>query len=1320
MAVLKDLIVHGPSKFIGKTQFNTINARSIGAKEGIFEKLIATTLNAETATIDDLTAQNATVVGLLDVQGELHTNAWTNANIANIGGSFYISPSVEAVSGTITINKNASDWTVQITGNFATDFIKTAGATTASAWPVDSLVLVTGNIVVNNMEYPLGTLKGKLTAEVKASAASTSKNITMTCASTYVDNPNADVLQMLYEANGNANITSAAFSNGKISMYKISGTKPIGILLSSVGITAKGSNYIDIYGGTNNDGTPNLRIGHLTGLPAISLNGKSMTPTGWGLYADNAYLSGTIHSAAGIIGGFTIDNNSLHNGTFGTANSVLVSTGTTSAANIAGSGSISGWAFTAGTTYGVTKTGALYATSGSIAGWNFNGTSLYKNSATPGASASTMVISTGTASTNNIGGGGTASKSWMLSAGTGFGVTTAGTLYATGAHISGTITVDGNSNVYTKSDTDTHLKVTTLTSDAKEFKNVASYSSSLNPGTGYVAIVTPIQPSRMCSVHITGYNYSGKDETIDVIVSFYNYTSGIVNHGFVNRGSYAIKEVRIGQVSSSDQRAVIILGSSTNKWYYPKIYVQSALVSYSNPPDTYQTGWTINAPNSSYSSYAAANVITINDSSQITKVDNDGINLHPTNNTGDYLQINSNAITFYRNNVARAQWTDTWFGLGDLGSTRITLSTTGDPYIYMNAGGKTVFNVAAKADGSDTTMDLYANGIVRTKINKAGIHMYDENSKERTLVDANGLTVKNASGNTIATYGTSIILYNPTTSNKAVEITSSGASFTGNVKATSLSTGTKTASTTGKGTYIASDGAIYSGDGSNNYFTVSATGALTAKSGTIGKYTITSTYLCTGSGSTQAGIGGDQAFWAGSTTSNSAPFRVSYGGALVSTSATITGTINATTGTFGNATNKITVGTGTSGHSALYYGMTTLASTANGFYIGTDGISLGGGKFKVTAAGAVTATSLSITQSQVSGLSTALAGKANSGAENTAKSYLDYNSTNGLRIAQSSPSSATTNMVQIKANDIRVYGNSTNGYTKITSSGMEVFANINNTATSIAFFGSTARIGKSANKHVEIDSTSFAVVGNSNIPQFSVDTGGSSSTKTYTRYLDTYDAGGSIAIWDRFVAPGIASTIIVGSGALTSLSSINTSLSVPTLIGASTTVTDSHQYQFTLTKIGRFVYEIRVVPPDPANYYSAYKYTVSNTEAYISVNDCLLNEVSRYYTPIYVETGTLDDFTLYTWGRIAQLTMSVHKSSVSSGSNIFTGMLCDYLPVDDALIAGYYGAHACIGKITQAGEIFIRNASNSSVSPTANGPLIVSATYIFDPTRTWP
>lgn len=68
----------------------------------------------------------------------------------------------------------------------------------------------------------------------------------------------------------------------------------------------------------------------------------------------------------------------------------------------------------------------------------------------------------------------------------------------------------------------------------------------------------------------------------------------------------------------------------------------------------------------------------------------------------------------------------------------------------------------------------------------------------------------------------------------------SNTTISGAITATSLSTGTKTSETTGKGIFINSSGAIYSGDGNVNNFIINEYGAITAKSGTIGGWTIDS------------------------------------------------------------------------------------------------------------------------------------------------------------------------------------------------------------------------------------------------------------------------------------------------------------------------------------------------------------------------------------------------------------------------------------------------------------------------------------------------
>ena len=377
---------------------------TLWADQGIFNKLIATSADIGTLDVDDLTADNATVVGLLDVKGEIHTNSWTNANIANIGGSFYITPTIESATATLRISGSASNRTIAVSdGTFETDTIQKYENETTSPinWVVGSKVMVTGSVKSEtSMEYPLGTCVGTL------SAALTNTGFT-------IQSINSNALEEIIATLGT---TSLSGVNIKLSMYEVgpsSAYKPVGILLTSYGFDK--STYIDIYGGVNSKGRaydyyltrdteyhtektyyiledntyteaefvddsfiegikyyerisienytePNVRIGYLGGIPSyIDSAGNIHKPVGWGIYTDNGYFKGTIISDSGTIGGFTIDNNSISNQKLGESGSVIISTGTTGSARIGGSGNISSWAFTAGNNFGVTTEGGVYA-----------------------------------------------------------------------------------------------------------------------------------------------------------------------------------------------------------------------------------------------------------------------------------------------------------------------------------------------------------------------------------------------------------------------------------------------------------------------------------------------------------------------------------------------------------------------------------------------------------------------------------------------------------------------------------------------------------------------------------------------------------------------------------------------------------------------------------------------------------------------------------------------------------------------------------------------------------------------------------------------
>ena len=242
----------------------------------------------------------------------------------------------------------------------------------------------------------------------------------------------------------------------------------------------------------------------------------------------------------------------------------------------------------------------------------------------------------------------------------------------------------------------------------------------------------------------------------------------------------------------------------------------------------------------------------------------------------------------------------------------------------------------------------------------------------------------------------------------------SGAVFSGRLSAPSGTIGgftistskiykTKTAySNTTAGVYIGTDGI---GLGAGTFYVTSA-GALTCTSGAIGGFTIGASSIYktkTTYSNTTAGVYlGTDGIGLGAGT-----FYVTSAGALTATSATITGTVNATGGTFQNVT--ITgsiyfnddqeyfinpnynngswyiylpkfrvddtsayfsgtlqapggnIGGFTISTSAIYKTKTSYSSSTAGVYIGTDGIGLGAGTFYVTSAGAVTASNVKIT-----------------------------------------------------------------------------------------------------------------------------------------------------------------------------------------------------------------------------------------------------------------------------------------------------------------------------------------------------------------------
>lgn len=1000
MAVLKDLIVHGPSRFISAVGFtdltaNKIEADTVKAENGYFTKL-----KAKTATMDSVVVNE-----LLDVHGELHTKSWSNSNIATVDGNFHIVPTITAATATGTITYSSGAYSMDVTGAFATNTLTVGNSTSVVAWTPGSSLIVSGEVQINNEWLPLGTLKCDLGGSSNLATDATSKKIPLS----NIKDSNGQVsgvLEIIREAlNLSGTSSTLNFRNVKIAFYSRKNTKmyPIGILLTAQG-TGSSKTFIDMYNGNNESSStygglamPVVRIGNLSGnsdvannqpLPAVG----GQTPTGWGIYTSNGYFSGTIAAEKGKIANFTINGTKLYSNGHSAYNTsvtgiyigddyISFGSGGVTYFNTSGTGKIGPW--TLSTTY--IRNGAITgATNTSVAGVYLGTDGLNISN---GTAATTAYI---TKTAVNIGN----KLTWN---GT--------TLSVNGAITATSLTVGADATI-----TDSSGKITnsTIYGNLDNFTILWNYEnfSTANNGEGYICKYDPATGTKSDANGTVLWN--GVKRTI---------TKQMINPNTIlpyNTPIYVV--CRLSSATATTGTNYMVWYNSG--WKYAAMPTPSAVGGTWTWADSTDIILGKFVEPSSEAAFVECEVYNPPWSSkQVTSVTTTAASAQALANTA-----NANA-----GNAAKTA--TNFLSFDSTNGLRVTQSTSDytKPYVQItNNGVKVIYN-------STFFSNLTSSGLF--------IHAGNASSP-------------------VATFGSSIIFYEPGTTTQAATINGTGI----NIKAGSITLGST--------------------------FSVTSAGALTAKSGTIGKYTITDSYLYTGSGSTQAGIGGDQAFWAGSSTSNSAPFRVSYGGALVSTNITATGGKIASFN-FNDST--------------LYTNNHTAWNTdANGIYMSSSGIAGGkkgvwylwnDGSAKIGAMTLTAAGVLSVPAANITGTLAAShiavgdikigAAQVNSGtfesaripnlaiskitslqdnldsAANTAKSYLYYDSTNGLRIAGSSPSS-NANRVQINSSSVKVYANA-NNHTDITSSGMAIYQN----GVNVANFGSSViELGKNSTASV--------------------------------------------------------------------------------------------------------------------------------------------------------------------------------------------------------------------------------------------------------------
>lgn len=320
---------------------------------------------------NNITATNVTVNDTLKAfKYELNT-------IQDLGGEFCVAPTIYIQSGAkVQVNKDSATTivvSIQDTNAIKSDTIQ------GVRWAEKSKIKFQGKINGLNIRCN-GVMKSKLnTVQNTMSLILTVDSNIANSFSTSVANATSysDISVMLYQR-----VTKN--SQAKDVYY------PVGIRMSATG-SINSAPYVDIWGSKSNSDpdtvytVPSVRLGYLDGL-STTLNGTTVKCVGYGLYADNVYLNGTIMSQSGSIGGFKIDNNSLVNGNWGVDNSVMICTGTSGSKAIGGSDTINGWCFSAGSKFGVTKNGNVYATGGKIGGFTISDYNLKGNNIGLGAS----------------------------------------------------------------------------------------------------------------------------------------------------------------------------------------------------------------------------------------------------------------------------------------------------------------------------------------------------------------------------------------------------------------------------------------------------------------------------------------------------------------------------------------------------------------------------------------------------------------------------------------------------------------------------------------------------------------------------------------------------------------------------------------------------------------------------------------------------------------------------------------------------------------------------------------------------------------------
>ena len=437
--------------------------------------------NSSNTTIANLVAPVASIASITGTKGiydnfqvldELRAKRYSLESIQSLGGSFLIAP-VLYFSTNCTVQISAISGTTVTAAIIDSSTINT-DTVGGVQWSQYSKVKISGKLG----NVVLGTCTGTLTAKMNTTAGRINLTFTFDDASslsvkTYAASEISDLAVMIYEKGVNSTTSY-----------------PVGIFMTGYG--TNNASYIDIYNAETSRTKPRVRLGKLDELDStIKVGG--ITPSGFGLYATNAFLEGAIHATSGVMGGWTLSDDKIYHtaNAPGSTSTVLSPGGVNSTLSIGGSpaSTQNTWAFTVKNKFGITTAGKLYcsdadiagkvaASSGEIGGFEITSSAIKTKNVAVTSNADNSVSLSSSDFTRTVAGASRTNLRFAI--GGNFGVDTSGNMFCSGGKIGGwTITTSALYNG-TDSMTSTTAGLYLGTAGIRNYKSATAYTNIQN------------------------------------------------------------------------------------------------------------------------------------------------------------------------------------------------------------------------------------------------------------------------------------------------------------------------------------------------------------------------------------------------------------------------------------------------------------------------------------------------------------------------------------------------------------------------------------------------------------------------------------------------------------------------------------------------------------------------------------------------------------------------------------------------------------------------------------------------------------------------